>query len=174
MAYGNVILPPAIIDVEASGFGPDSYPIEVGVVLDNGEKYCTLVQPAPDWTHWDENAEMVHRVSRDILAEHGKPMRAVAEELNAIIGTRDVYTDGWVVDSTWIIKLFQAAGLASAFSVRALEMILTEAQMEIWHDTKERVLREMALKRHRASNDAVIIQQTYMATHDEQKRREPA
>ena len=48
---------PTIIDVEASGFGPYSYPIEIGVALDNGDKYCTLILPAPAWTHWDEEAE---------------------------------------------------------------------------------------------------------------------
>ena len=34
---------PLIIDVEASGFGPTSYPIEIGLALDDGHKYCILV-----------------------------------------------------------------------------------------------------------------------------------
>ena len=29
--------PPAIIDIEASGFGPDGYPIEIGVALSSGQ-----------------------------------------------------------------------------------------------------------------------------------------
>ena len=45
---------PLIIDVEASGFGPLSYPIEVGLALSAGEKYCSLILPAADWTHYCE------------------------------------------------------------------------------------------------------------------------
>jgi hypothetical protein len=47
---------PAIIDLEASGFGKGSYPIEVGFVLPEGAMYCTLIQPAPHWRHWDDKA----------------------------------------------------------------------------------------------------------------------
>ena len=58
---------PLIVDVEASGFGSASYPIEIGLALDEGLKYCTLVQPAPGWTHWDDEAQKVHRIPRDML-----------------------------------------------------------------------------------------------------------
>ena len=46
---------PLIIDVEASGFGSKSYPIEIGVALNDGQRFCTLILPAPNWTHWDNN-----------------------------------------------------------------------------------------------------------------------
>ena len=41
---------PLIIDVEASGFGATSYPIEVGVALDGRDNFCSLILPASDWT----------------------------------------------------------------------------------------------------------------------------
>ena len=56
---------PYIIDVEASGFGSDSYPIEVGLALEPGERFCTLIRPLDHWDHWDEQAESVHKISRD-------------------------------------------------------------------------------------------------------------
>ena len=56
---------PIIIDVEASGFGNGSYPIEVGVALDDDTKFCSLIHPAPEWDHWDDEAEKVHRIARD-------------------------------------------------------------------------------------------------------------
>ena len=34
--------------------------------------------------------------------------------------------------------------------------------MTIWHETKDRVLIEMDVKRHRASTDAQLIQRTYL------------
>lgn len=42
---------PLIIDLEASGFGRDSYPIEVGVALDYDRKFCSLIRPQPQWAH---------------------------------------------------------------------------------------------------------------------------
>lgn len=160
----RALRPPCILDVEASGFGPSSYPIEIGVVLEDGRKYCSLVTPQPGWTHWDDSAERVHHVSREILASHGKPAAKVADDLNEILAQRTVYTDGWVVDLPWVLRLFEAVRLPNRFTVSSLEMILTEPQMEIWHETKDRVIRELDLKRHRASNDALIIQQTWVRT----------
>ena len=65
---------PYIIDVEASGFGNGSYPIEVGVVLNNGEKFCTLIVPAANWTHWDEekciiSLEIFYRITANLSSK---------------------------------------------------------------------------------------------------------
>lgn len=157
---------PCIVDVEASGFGPHSYPIEIGLALDNGDKFCTLLTPAPDWTHWDEAAEKVHRIPRKMLRDYGKDPAQVAQELNRILKGKTVYTDGWVVDNTWIIKLFSECQMEPAFFVSSLEMILNEAQMNAWHETKEEIQKELDLKRHRASNDALVIQKTWVRTRD--------
>ena len=159
---GNAL--PTVIDVEASGFGPHSYPIEVGVVLADGGKYCALISPAPDWTHWDPEAERVHNVSREILEQHGKPMAMVAEELNGLLQDQTVYTDGWVVDKPWLDRLFFASRIDPMFSISALEMILTEAQMDAWHACKDRVIEDLNLQRHRASYDALIVQETWART----------
>ena len=156
--------PPNIIDVEASGFGPFSYPIEIGVALGGGGKYCTLVLPLPGWTHWDDDAEAVHRIPRGLLKECGKPARHVALELNGLLGDETVYTDGWVVDKPWLVRLFHEAQVEPTFRTSALEMILSEPQMEKWHETKDKVLEDLALTRHRASYDAYVIQQTWLRT----------
>ncbi len=153
---------PFIIDIEASGFGAHSYPIEVGVALEPSTNFCCLIAPAPDWNHWDDEAEKVHRVPRDILQAYGKPATQVALLLNELLGTATVYSDGWVVDQPWLIQLFTQAGVDMSFSISPLEMILTEAQMDVWHDVKTQVSSELALTRHRASFDALIIQETYV------------
>lgn len=117
---------PNIIDVEASGFGSHSYPIEVGLVLHDGKRFCSLISPAPDWTHWDPEAEKVHKVSRENLQKIGKPFQEVAVMLNTLLAGKTLYSDGWVVDKPWLITLFSRAGLDMAFSVSPLENILTE------------------------------------------------
>jgi len=155
---------PNIIDIEASGFGHDSYPIEVGVILRNGERYCSLIKPDKSWTTWDKSAEQVHQISQQALQTHGKAIEVVAEELNEFLGKETVYTDGWVVDDSWIKKLFFKANRSPSFSVSSLEMILTEIQMNIWHTTKDKLLQGSESQRHRASFDAALIQQTFIKT----------
>lgn len=88
---------PFILDVEASGFGCESYPIEIGLALEKENRYCSLIIPSD----------------------------------------------------------------RQAFTISPLECILTEPQMEIWHTTKESIFSTMALTRHRACSDALIIQETF-------------
>ena len=86
--------PPIIIDIEASGFGAESYPIEIGVVLGDGAKYCSLIEPRPEWTHWDPAAETVIINSGDGLKTYGRSM-TVADRLN----------DDRVLLAKWIRRL---------------------------------------------------------------------
>jgi hypothetical protein len=155
---------PAIIDVEASGFGHESYPIEVGVVDATGHRFCTLITPATHWTFWDAQAEATHHIQREQLMEHGKTIVDVAKALNEQFEGQTLYSDGWVVDKPWLIRLFEEAGIAMAFSISPLELILNESQMNNWHEIKDKVTLDLALERHRASNDALIIQETYRRT----------
>ena len=156
--------PPIIIDIEASGFGPESYPIEVGLVLASGQTYCALIQPLPEWNHWDSSAEVVHRVPRDVLELYGQPVIKVAQDINELLKDQQAYSDGWVVDNSWLSTLFYAAKIQQKFRFSMLDLILLEEQMEHWHSTKDSVIREFDLKRHRASLDAIIIQKTYERT----------
>jgi len=155
---------PTIIDVEASGFGSLSYPIEVGVIDQSGKKFCSLIKPQSDWTHWDSQAESLHGISRQLLAQRGLPVQEVCLQLNTFLMGQIIYSDGWVVDDTWLIKLFNAAKIVMQFHVSSLEMILNETQMLRWHSTKDRLFRQMKEPRHRASSDAALIQNTFVTT----------
>ncbi|MEM7540437.1 MAG: hypothetical protein AAF384_02505 [Pseudomonadota bacterium] len=155
---------PTIIDVEASGFGGDSYPIEVGVALGSGRRYCSLIRPEEDWVHWDDSAEDVHHISRDLLFEHGRPGEHVCEQLRDLLHGLTVYSDGWVVDFPWLRKLFATHHREMSFRVSPLDGILSAEQMENWHATKDKVLKESSERRHRASFDAWVIRETYKRT----------
>ncbi len=155
---------PSILDIEASGFGSHSYPIEVGIALEDGRKFCALLKPDPEWTHWDSKAEALHGISRELLFKHGRPLADVARQLNELIGTQTLYSDGWVVDSPWLNTLFYTAGVQPAFRLSPLEAILDEQQMTHWHQAKDKLLAEMTQARHRASFDAFVIQETYWRT----------
>ncbi|MFL0799600.1 MAG: hypothetical protein K6L80_04045 [Agarilytica sp.] len=153
---------PNIVDVEASGFGGLSYPIEVGLSMACGKRYCALIKPDPHWTHWDKSAESVHGISREMLAEKGKPVCTVADELNCLLDGEAVYTDGWVVDEPWMIRLFDAAKVRRGFRMYDIQTIMSESQMDHWHSVKKHVMKQLKLTRHRASNDARIIQETFV------------
>ena len=155
-------LPPTIIDVEASGFGAQSYPVEVGVIRADGERFCSLIKPADDWHHWDEQAQQLHGISRDDLYTYGQAATEVCQKLNDFINTPTVYCDGWVVDYPWLIKLFDAAGVSMNFRVSSLDFLLKERQMDVWDKVKEELLAQFNDRRHRASSDAELIQLTFM------------
>jgi hypothetical protein len=151
---------PAILDMEASGFGRASYPIEVGYALPDGQTFCTLIQPTPEWTHWDASAEALHRIPRSAVLQRGRNVKDVAQHLNEHLGGRTVYCDGWANDYSWLAALYDAAGKRPAFRLEHLRTLLNEREASHWHDTKEQVARELHLQRHRASSDARVLQIT--------------
>lgn len=155
---------PIIIDFEASGFGKNSYPIEVGFVSDHGNSWCSLIKPEDDWQHWDEAAASVHRIPRSTLIEYGKSAAEVALELNELLHNKVVYSDGWTHDFIWMARLFDAANTAPHFKMEDLRNILSKEQEAHWHQIKQEVQIELRGERHRASVDAKVLQLTWERT----------
>lgn len=159
-------IPPAILDIEASGFGLGSYPIEVGLVTGDGRSWCSLVRPEPSWQHWDPNAATVHGITRDQLGTHGREAREVAQTLNDWLRGQVVYSDAWAHDYTWLNKLYDAANLVPSFRLENLRVLLTDAEAARWHELKLQVAQRAALARHRASSDAKLLQLTLQALRE--------
>jgi hypothetical protein len=153
---------PAVLDIEASGFGRDSYPVEIGFVLPDGRAWCTLIRPAPGWTHWDPAAERLHRIALPTAIAHGRDVAEVARQLNERLHGRTLYCDGWAHDYVWLNVLFEAAGFAPAFRLDNLRALLSEPEAARWADAKAQTTAEMRLPRHRASADAKILQHTLL------------
>jgi hypothetical protein len=149
------------IDIEASGFGSASYPIEVGCVFPDGAGYCSLIKPEPDWLHWDDSAEKVHGITRDVLSQHGRNPHHVAMELNLKLSGMRVITDAWYHDFNWIHRLYDATELTPHFELTDLRNLLDEEKLMQWDSVKACVQTELNLQRHRASHDARILQMTY-------------
>lgn len=151
---------PTIIDIETSGFGRGSYPIDVGVALSDGQTHCFITCPDESWTHWDATAEKVHGIPRNTLCTHGQSPRHVAIELNRLLEGSVVYSDAWSYDLSWLGKLHDVADVPAKYRLETTRGLITEAQSELWHETKAQVIEELQLTRHRASSDALIIQET--------------
>lgn len=156
---------PCVIDIEASGFGRGSYPIEIGFVMSDGYARCTLVCPDETWTHWDSEAERLHGLSRDTLLRYGRPVDEVAALLNEHLGGCSVYCDNWAHDFAWLSRLFDQAGLTPAFKLRHLRELLDEQQIERWDAACSRARASMRIDRHRASNDARVLQKAVSQLH---------
>lgn len=149
---------PCVLDIEASGFGRSSYPIEVGYVLPDGRVACMLVRPAAGWTHWDASAEQLHGITRSVLASHGRDAREVALALNRDLEGQTVYCDGWAHDYTWLAALFEEAGFSPRFRLESVGALLDEDHLARLDAARRDAVLELGLTRHRASNDARALQ----------------
>jgi hypothetical protein len=152
---------PAIIDLEASGFGRGSYPIEVGIALADGSVHALLIKPAEGWDHWDEKAQAIHGITRDYLQEHGKTPREVAIFLNDLCSGLTLYSDAWSFDSSWLGRLFDEAEIIQRFKLDTLTRLLSEDDMSVWSDTKDAMVKQLGLEMHRAANDVMLLRETY-------------
>ncbi len=158
----------AVIDIEASGFGRGSYPIEVGVVMPTGDSHCWLIRPLPHWQHWEAEAAALHGISRKDLIQHGHSPETVAQALNQLLRGLCVYSDAWGHDLSWIGQLFDSVDRVPAFRLDAITSLLSDTQIDAWSTTKERVFTHVShLQRHRASTDALVVQQTYQTLQDD-------
>lgn len=155
---------PIVIDIEASGFGQGSYPIEIGIVMPNGTAFCYLIQPYDDWIHWEQEAEQLHGLSRKTAERFGMNGEYVARQLNKHLEGQTVYSDAVSHDTSWLAALFEQSGVPQGFQLADLASITSDEQKMIWDQTREQVLNESGLKRHRASADARVIQTTWLKT----------
>jgi hypothetical protein len=153
---------PPIIDLEASGFGRGSYPIEVGFALENRDIHSFLIKPEDDWTHWSEEAEQIHGITREQLQAEGMSIEDIALKLNEMLRGKTLYSDAWSFDSSWIGRLFDSAGIVQRFRLETINKLLKPEQLEFWHPTKETVLQDLGLKAHRAAIDVQVLQETYV------------
>ncbi len=149
---------PCVLDIEASGFGRHSYPIEIGYVLPDGSARCTLIRPADHWLHWDRSAEALHGITRDKLMRHGRSVADVAQALNSDLAGRTAYCDGWAHDYAWLAALFEEAGLRPRFKLETVGRLLDERRLSHLGEARAAALAELGLQRHRASNDARVLQ----------------
>lgn len=156
---------PTLLDIEASGFGRGSYPIEIGLARGDGSVCAFLIQPLEEWTHWDPKAELLHGISRSRLHREGHPVVEVARWLNGELGEIGIaYSDSWGYDNTWLSLLFHHAGMLPRFRLEALRRLLSDEQLALWKQTKEALIDEQGIQRHRAGEDARLLQLTYLHT----------
>lgn len=100
----------SIIDIEASGLGPESYPIEIAAYNGVELSYSVLINPdtAEDWSHWDYIAEEdIHGISREFLQEHGEDAFLTVIRMNKVLDGQVLYSDALDSDLFWVRRLYE-------------------------------------------------------------------
>lgn len=152
----------AFIDLEASGLGASSWPIEVGWCMAKGAAEARLIKPAPDWPldAWDDNAETLHGISIDELARRGDRVEDVCIRLNDALKGLRVYSDAPDWDGFWLFRLFSAADMPQEFSLIDFGKIFSGmARRDI--DALIAIAAKTAPHRHRAREDVMHMRTVF-------------
>jgi len=143
------------IDLEASGLGAESYPIEVAWINDDtGEQDNFLINPdsADGWSYWDEYAEEMHGIEREECISKGLDIKQACMRLNEKLKGKTLISDAFEFDLFWLTRLFEATGIKPVFRMAGLDRILTKEQL-----IQFGFLAKAQFRRHRALQDVKDI-----------------
>lgn len=151
-----------IIDIEASGLGLDSYPIEISVLVEGVIK-TWLIKPLPEWQHWDAKAEKMHGISRDQLNKHGLGALQVLNELTDFIKESSgiIYSDAAYWDADWVDTLFFAFKEKREFHIESIFELFDDKQTSEFNKIKEKLSESGKYRHHRAEEDVKMIFEAY-------------
>ena len=98
---------PTFLDIEASGLGNTSYPIEIAWNNSNGEILKRLIKPSSDWTSWDPEAECIHGITREEIEQDGISVDDMCSLIKESLTGITVYSDAPELERFWLNRLFQ-------------------------------------------------------------------
>ena len=146
----------AFIDLEASGLGARSWPIEVGWCKLTGEPQSFLIKPVSDWSmdQWDDDAEQLHGIKRAALDVEGEAPKLICQALNASLKDCVVYSDAPDWDGFWLYRLYEACDEKQAFSLSDFRDLFVDTEPK---DLGELIARatKTAPHTHRATDDVL-------------------
>lgn len=162
----------ATLDLEASGLGEGSYPIEVGVALIQGgtqplQSWLTMIRPTRAWLNdgfWSPASARVHGLPIETIKQQGHAVEDVCDWLNGLLkSTAIVATDAPSYDQDWLDTLFRAAGREQLFTLYHYE-VLTSGLSPDQHRHLGYLLNRDPIP-HRAGPDALRLASKLMEAH---------
>lgn len=165
---------PCIGDIEASGLGDRSYPIEVAWSSPDGVVHSWFVKPEHLWVYWDYEAEELHHIAYADLKQYGKPAREIAQMMNADLNGQVLYFDGGAFDRFWLDKLYEAADLKPSFTVGDFNELMASVGCNTADKrlaAEAETLRHIGDRRHRAWADVEFLQTYYGYAAEEGRRK---
>ncbi|XQW86272.1 hypothetical protein ACOYR1_05970 [Thalassotalea piscium] len=147
-----------MLDIEASGLGHESYPIEVAYVSSTGDRNSYLIKSTDEWINdglWCSDAESsIHKISQDMLAQHGIPPFVVANSLNEALSGKLVLCNDLDYDGVWLTQLFKAANVGVMFSLTDIRYLYEYLGESKTHNFKQSYDAIVPSTIHRALPDA--------------------
>jgi DNA polymerase III epsilon subunit-like protein len=152
-----------IIDIEASGLHFDSYPIEIAVLVGDKRK-SWLIKPQDEWEYWDDNAEAMHGISRELLQKEGIKAATVVQELDEFLAgsIEPLYSDAAYWDADWIDTLYFSVNQKRTFYIDSLFDLLDDQQQTRFKQEKERLAISERFRQHRAAEDVEMIRKAFI------------
>lgn len=156
------------LDIEASGLGLGSYPIEVAYVSSTGDKNSYLIESTDEWINdglWCSNAETsIHKISQDMLAQHGINPVAVVNSLNEALSGKLVLCNDLDYDGVWLTQLFKAANVGVMFLLTDIRYLYEYWGESKTHNFKKSYAAISPSTTHRALPDAQRFVDTFNMT----------
>ena len=124
---------PIFLDIEASSWAFNSFPIEIawGSTTTDVESY--LINPAQieSWTDWSSNAEKAHGISKEILISDGISPKKMCEILKDRLENSIVYSDAPDYDGMWLFNLFEGCGIEPiSLDLRSFDELMINSYSE--------------------------------------------
>ena len=114
---------PVFLDIEASGLAAESYPIEIAWNNAAGKIQSFLIKRHPEWTHWNDEAEKLHRIYREELEEHGISLDEACDLLDKDLAGGHIFSDAPFYERQWLNKLYDTASRKRPFTVQGISKI---------------------------------------------------
>ncbi len=110
------------VDFEASSLEPDSVPIEVAWVDENGHGEAHLIRPGEGRDNWSIASELVHGISRGCIARDGRDAEWVAARVVEVLAGNETYSDTPSFDGAWLAELLAVLPHPPAIALRLLDV----------------------------------------------------
>ncbi|WKJ88599.1 hypothetical protein QZJ86_11235 [Methylomonas montana] len=164
---------PCFLDIEASSWHTNSFPIEIAWSTPQGLIECYLINPDSilEWKNWDFSAQSIHGISLDHCQENGIHPGFVCKQLSRSFPPGSVvYADGGPFDQYWIDQLYAVCTKHgfSRFLVRHSDDVILPlltnvdiSKRQEYFDNLKNIARQKARGRHRARVDVEYLIELY-------------
>ncbi len=134
--------------------------MEIGLVMHNGAAYCLVAQPEAAGFPPQPGAEQATGLTAEVRGRRALPIPQLALELNRALGGDTVHFDARGPAAALLQRLFDAAALTPSFTMEPLQALLAADQCRDWERAAVTALEEQRHIRNRASDKALVLQQT--------------
>ncbi len=133
---------PVFIDIDASTFDDNGFPIAIAWSLPDGQLKSVLIIPDDEWDPW-ENADP--HIDLQHLFDQGITGADIVRELNEDLDGQTVFIDGLDEDERLLEKLFDTYQQSMGFELAPMSELFREQDLESILAMREDTAREYQL-----------------------------